>query len=359
MEKLYNVESENKSYWIGLDVVRIIAIFLVILVHSTSFYGFNKDNLNTFTYIIIAFFRYISFACVPLFLLLSGYLCIYKKPTLKYYIKIIKIIIEFLFCALLVALFNWIVLGNQYTFGYLITEMFRFNFPSYSWYIKMYIGLFLLIPFLNCILNSLSKKQAIGFIVVLILIFSQPFVTSYWQIAYPIMYYFIGGFFRKWPININKIVAVIVLFVTCLIQVLFYEFPFPYRYSVENHNNIGCLIISVMIFTLFYSHKICLSSKGKIVLSKMTRTIANASMSTFLISQIFESLTYRLFNNLKITSFAGKLPYLIYLTPLKFVLSLACGIVINLLSVLMYKLLIKAINKIILRFNKEKNSEQG
>ena len=72
----------------------------------------------------------LGFTCVPLFLLLSGYLCIYKKPTLKYYIKIIKIIIEFLFCALLVALFNWIVLGNQYTFGYLITEILRFNFPS-------------------------------------------------------------------------------------------------------------------------------------------------------------------------------------------------------------------------------------
>lgn len=36
-----NVTEKPKEYNYGLDIIRILAMFFVVLVHSTSFYGFS------------------------------------------------------------------------------------------------------------------------------------------------------------------------------------------------------------------------------------------------------------------------------------------------------------------------------
>ncbi|MBR1984895.1 MAG: acyltransferase family protein [Clostridia bacterium] len=106
------LQNNNKPYFWGLDLIRIIAMFFVILVHSTSFYGFKEIGINSFPTFLAGVGRYLSFTCIPLFLILTSYLNYSKQPSKKYYIKITKFLIEFILCGIAVTIFNKLYLKD-------------------------------------------------------------------------------------------------------------------------------------------------------------------------------------------------------------------------------------------------------
>lgn len=153
------------------------------------------------------------------------------------------------------------------------------------------------------------------------------------------MNYFIGLFLKDKQFKVNKLALIGVILVVCIIQTLLFMYPVIPLYNVENHNNIGCVVLTVAIFLLFYDLRRVNMSKLKKTLCGILRIIANASLSTFLLSVIFESFTSKLFNKLSLTTFIDRLPYIAYLTPLKFVLSVLSGIIISIIATFIFKLL--------------------
>ena len=339
-------EKPIKPYNYGLDIIRILAMFFVILVHSTTFYGFTQEGVNSFVMFLVGMGRYLSFSCVPLFIVLTGYLNYNKQPTIKYYLKIFRILLEYLLCGVAVAIFNKLCFSDPTPLPTIIERMFSFKLPAYSWYINMFVGLFLIAPFLNYGFKAIPEKQKWIFMVVLLLIFSNPQLTSYWTSSYPLMYYFIGCFIYEKQFKVNKLYLGLTIFVLTITQTLLFMFPVIPTYSVENHNNLGCIIITVSLFLMFYNLTLIKNTKAKTLTTKTFRLIANASLATFLISVIFESLTQELFKKLTLTTFSSRLTRLMYLTPLKFVLSVLCGITIHLISVLIIKLITLIVKKI-------------
>ena len=75
----------------GLDIVRAVAILFVISVHfllNTNFYQMpQKDGYGM---IVLSFLRHLLLICVPLFIILTGYLNRNKEPNKEYY-KISKL----------------------------------------------------------------------------------------------------------------------------------------------------------------------------------------------------------------------------------------------------------------------------
>lgn len=338
--------SENKSYGIGLDIIRIIAMFFVIMVHSTTFYGFKSEGVHSIVTAIAGAGRYLSYSCVPIFLLLTGYLTLNKKPEISYYLKLVKILIEFYLCALAVAIFQILCVEGSEPFFALIKKAAILAFPQYSWYMRMYLGLFLLAPFFNYIINSLSGKQAVLLTVISVILFSNPFISDFWQWGYPIMYYFIGSILRKTQFRAPRILCLSAIPIMSIIGVVLYKYPVIPRFDIENYSNFVCLVISVSLFMLFSDIKFDASRKFGGTLVKITRTVANASMSTYLLSVIFDNLTTQLFSKLNIVTFSERFPFLLYLTPLKFILSILCAIPISILSAYLFKMALKIINKI-------------
>ena len=144
----------------------------------------------------------------------------------------------------------------------------------------------------------------------------------------------------------KKIYIAITLFIACFVAVLLLKHPIIPCFNIENHNNLICIIISVALFLIFYDVKWEISSDSKQIISKITRLIANTSMSTFLISVIFETQTELLFDKWELVTYSQRLPYLLYLTPIKFILSVACALPVSIISTVIFKLILKAINKI-------------
>lgn len=337
--------SETKPYNYGLDIIRILAMFFVVLVHSTSFYGFLDEGISSFSMFLVGIGRYVSYTCVPLFILLTGYLNYNKEPTKKYYFKIFRILFEFVLCAVVVAVFNRVVLNDTTPVLDIIVNVVEFKFPAYSWYINMFVGLFLLIPFLNYLFKSIPQNKKWLFIIILIVVFGNPQISSYWFIGYPLMYYFIGCMLREKQLKFNKFYLFLFILALSMLQVLFSVYSVIPGYVPENYTNLGCIFIAFSIFLMFYDLKIKNPTKVKNFFCKFGRIVANTSMATFLVSVIFESLTAQMFTNLSLITFVSRLPYLIYLTPLKFILSVAIGIIINLVVNLFFKLIKVIIKK--------------
>ena len=88
------------------------------------------------------------------------------KKTLSgsYYKGIIKIIVIYVMAAIAHILYKHFVLFNDYTLGKSIIEILNFKAANYSWYVEMYIGLFLIIPFLNLAYNGLTTKNTSRFL---------------------------------------------------------------------------------------------------------------------------------------------------------------------------------------------------
>jgi len=81
------VKKRNPS----LDIIRCIALFSVISVHFFLNNGFYGEIVIGKTMYIATIFRSMFMVCVPLFLVLTGYLMSGKKLSKTYYLGIKKL----------------------------------------------------------------------------------------------------------------------------------------------------------------------------------------------------------------------------------------------------------------------------
>lgn len=330
---------KNEEYQYGLDIVRFIAMYLVVNVHATSFNRYGDAPMNKFVVFLSGMHRYISFACCPLFIMLTGYLSKQKKLSLSYYSKLLNIIIEYFICSVVVLTFRIKYKKEDFTNHQVINGFLVFINAPYAWYVDMYIGLFLFSPFLNVLYNNLpstSYKYTLIAVFIIVISFSYSYYRfgwRYWLSAYPLMYYFIGCFIRDYQPNLKKGYLLIFILITDILQTLIKKYS-DYMY-VENYQSFGCVIISTLIFLCFYN----LKAKRKNLFLKIFRTITDTSLSFFLLSYIFDEIfDINIFKKKKLDTFIERLPYLLFITQINVIGSIICGLITHNLTVLLVKI---------------------
>jgi surface polysaccharide O-acyltransferase-like enzyme len=104
----------------------------------------------------------------------------------------------------------------------LLGGIFNFNTNGYSWYVNMYIGLYIIIPFLNIIIKEISENKNTFIFAVLVLtcLTAIPYCFDYWTIIYPINYYFIGTYIKEYSLEIKKYKCVILIMIILLLEVM-------------------------------------------------------------------------------------------------------------------------------------------
>lgn len=321
----------QKNDYFGLDIIRIIAMFLVITVHATSIYGFYLTPNSNILDFLVGGGRYLSFACIPLFMILTGYLNANKESNYNYFKKIFSFLLEYLICSLFIMCFQMIYSKQYFSVFDVLTGLLNFTLAPYAWYVNMYIGLFLLIPFLNILYKNIkTREQKRILLFVLIFIFSIPatfrkLAWNYWNVAYPLMFYYIGVYIKEFQPKFNKFVLALIMLMAVFVETIISMYLSVLGIMVENHNNIFCVIVSVSLFLMLYDlKKEQLSNRPTFL-----RSVANLSLSTFLVSFIFEVINEKIFKSAGLTTFSQRLPHLLYMTPLKFVFSIMIAFVIH------------------------------
>ncbi|MBR6572216.1 MAG: acyltransferase family protein [Clostridia bacterium] len=296
----------EKKRNMAMDLIRSFALFCVVCVHF-FFAGFYSNVVEGEKMYIMTLLRTFFMICVPLFIILSGYLVCKKTLSFKYYKGIIRVLVLYFLAILVCYLYNCYVAGTEFVFKDFLLETLSFSAPLYSWYVEMYIGLFLIIPFLNLAYNGL-KSQAQKTVLILTLAFLNVIPTvlnvkgqiipDYWLDTYPITYYFIGCYLREFPKVLPKKVWALCLVVANILMGTYsyhYFFGKNYLFSDWNgFNSVAAMIMSTAVFAILMDvgfKKENFFTKG---ISKVLFYISKLSFGAYLLSYIFDQIFHAL-----------------------------------------------------------------
>lgn len=285
----------------SLDVIRAVAVFFVVCIHFFLYSGFGKYNLQGTSMLFLSLVRPLFITCVPLFLMLTGYLMNRKTYSVKYFFGIRKTLFVYIIATIVCILFKHFSGIREYTFKAAIDGIFDFTGANYAWYIKMYVILFLLFPLFNKIYRLVDAKWYKMTLIGVSLIVGSVIPTlfkglanSFFDGLYPVPYYFIGAYLSEYGLNFKKRYKLIIIVLTMLTEgILLYADSYGARFRWQNYTyylSIFTVIIAVMLFTLLkdidYSK---LSEKFK----KLIVFVSDVSLGAYLLSYIFDTLFYK------------------------------------------------------------------
>ncbi len=345
------------------DLIRILALFCVISVHFFLNNGYYTQVVTGGRMYIMTLMRSFFIICVPLFLMLSGYLLRKKQLEKRYYGRVTKIIITYLLASFLCILYRVIFLEQDVTAKSILLELFSFSAAPYSWYIEMYLGLFLLIPFLNIVYNALPSQKAKLWLIATFLILTSlpaafniydlsslawwPFPASsstmtkvfpdWWQAFYPIPYYLIGCYLSEYGLKINKALNMGLILLCTLLSGTFcfwrnYNAVFIWGpwCSYQSPFNI---VLTTLVFALFININYDKMSNR---LMWIIQKISGLSLGAYLVSWIFDSEFYPKLSE-KVSAVVNRLEYYVIIVPVVFILSLVASYIISKLQLLLEK----------------------
>ncbi|MBO7247870.1 MAG: acyltransferase [Bacteroidaceae bacterium] len=164
---------EKSCRVVFLDWLRLIACFMVILVHCIEpFYYGGTGGLYIDTYSDACWVTLLNTplrAAVPLFILTSSYLLVPVKTDLKTFIKkrLMRVLIPFLIWSILYAVVPIPGSGGSVdVVGNLKSLVFNFVMTSsgHMWFVYMLLGIYLLMPIVSPWLEKISKKEEKAFL---------------------------------------------------------------------------------------------------------------------------------------------------------------------------------------------------
>lgn len=155
-------------YWI--DLVRVVAVFQVVLVHL-SYVIFFKEDLLSANWVAANFYDSLSRMGVPLFFMVSGYLLLGKsEPVLDFFRKrFVKVGIPTLFWS--AAYLLWSV--EAYRNGTMtpvrialsiLKTMYLGDVEIHLWFLYILIGVYLVAPILRVFVSAASRRDLMYFI---------------------------------------------------------------------------------------------------------------------------------------------------------------------------------------------------
>ena len=341
----------------ALDITRIVALFSVISVHFFLNNGFYQEPMLGGRMCLMTIMRTGFMVCVPLFLMLTGYLMNKKTLSAKYYKGITKTLGIYLLSSAACLIYKVIVFHHKITLDNTLWGILGFKTANYSWYIEMYIGLFLLIPFLNLIWNNLpSKKAKLALIVTFVVLTSLPTMTNiynfevkgwwktpylstdyrqilpdWWTRIYPLTYYFLGAFLREFPLKLRQWQKIAIYFACVLLFGLFnYYRSWGGYFAWVVYNDWHGLPNVIMTFFLF-SFLSSINTEGYPVwLKRVLMVASDCCLGGYLVSYIFDNLFYAELNS-RVKEMVCRLGWYPLIVPAVFVCSLLLSFVLNMI----------------------------
>ncbi len=327
---------------VNLDLIRFVAILSVISVHFIRNIGFYGVNITGFKLSITAFFRTLFMICVPLFLLLTGYLMNKKELSKKYYLSIFRIIFVFIVAKAIYLLVDHFYFHNIDGFVTVLRHIFSYSnvtyYDDYSWYVNMYFGLFLLIPFLNLIYNNLKTKKQKQILILTLLFLTSvsalnikniTFIPDWWGGVYPLTYYFIGTYIKEYGFNLKKSYSLLLLISITLISTIFYlALSYNKLFITREFNDYrgpGTFIISILAFGFLLNLNL---SKIPSKIQNFITKVSELSFGMYLFSYIVDKVVYDKLNTI-VLDINDRFIYGFLIIPLVFLLSLILSLIVN------------------------------
>ena len=153
--KKYNFDRQKRNY--GIDSLRLIAMFMVVLLHVLGQGGILSATKG-FKNAEVWFWEISAYCAVDCYAIISGFVG-YSEIEKKYpYEKFLKFWLQVFTYSFGITLIMFLIKPELVG----IKELFLSIFPIASkqyWYASSYAALFFLIPWINKLVRSCSKKE--------------------------------------------------------------------------------------------------------------------------------------------------------------------------------------------------------
>lgn len=289
----------NSAY----DLMKIISMFLIVLCHMIT-HGQVLSHINNPTLEIMIQFLFLgTLVHVNSFVLVTGY---FQCENSFKSSKVWSLINASMFYKIVFLLIFG--LGFHYSLSALqvFKELLPFNLDEY-WFIRTYIFLYCLSPFINLLIKKLKQKQYQNLLLVMFLIFSvlpyitgnQAFSNDGYTLYHFIFLYLIGAYLRKYPIQKSflfercstkmfQLICIIFLFVGWISNFITYT---AFASFSGTHSIIEWFSNNIMTMTYAYSNPLLLLQSISYFLlfstftftSKWITSISACTMGVYLI----------------------------------------------------------------------------
>lgn len=200
---------EKKDYNYGVDILKILATAMIIIMHILLQGGVIRGTVpGTANYYLSWILEGICFGGVNLYALGTGFLNAKKNIKISSFIK--RWFQVFFYVAFFTLLFRLLMPGVVSLKSWV--EVFVPILSNQYWYFTQYFVLFLLMPFLNKLMASLNEREFKKLVCVIILVFSFiPTIRQYdifytangYSALWLMAMYLIGGYFAYYKDNVK------------------------------------------------------------------------------------------------------------------------------------------------------------
>lgn len=163
------IKKERSVY---MDLLRVLACFLVIFNHLPGYFAYQKSTSPGLTFYYM-FFTMVSKVNVPIFFMLTGALLLPRTTTYKelFSKRILRIA-----CVLIISSLTYYIVRNKHDFSAIsvfdfVKKIFIDDLAGAFWYMYAYLGLLLTLPFMQRIAQRFTTAD-------FILLLSLRFITS-------------------------------------------------------------------------------------------------------------------------------------------------------------------------------------
>ena len=203
-----------------LEILRLVAALLIFLHHAIVHCGVPFDLGPNFASFCVEFFQRVGKIGVILYALISGYTLTKSKFT---WTKFVTFFLEIFLFTLVLFIFRNTIEPRTLKKEDFFAIFFPLSFQQY-WYITCYAILFVLSPFFNAGLDKLSKKNHLAITIFFFVLTSViPQTLNVWNYYTNIFlffgFYFLGSYFKRYPLGDIKFWKWIILILSISLYV--------------------------------------------------------------------------------------------------------------------------------------------
>ena len=322
---------------LNLDLIRCVALLMVPIMHSLDHTGLYDQQLYGAANQSMIAVKTLFTTCIPLYVMLSGFLNNRKALSARYYLGLIRILGVYLICGIACLAFEQCSGIAHRSPAEMVSALVNFSCCDYAWYIMMYFGLFLMIPFLNMVYHGLkTQKQKLVLVATFFALSVLPSLLNlyfqlyslWWARLYPLCYYFTGAYLSEYmpKAKPGKWAAALLAFLAA------YSVFFYFHHDANGAALIGVYqdtfpvyILSVLLFVTLF-HLPLGTVPGPV--AALLRKVSDLTLPAYLLTWITDSLIYpRLMA--AVTAGPARYPWLLLTVPLSLIFALLMAQVVD------------------------------
>lgn len=251
----------------NFELLRIICMIMIVTLHTLGHGGaLNNTNILSANFFVANFLKSLAIVAVNCYVIISGFFGINSKFKFK---KVFELYIQVLFYSITISTLFWIMGIEHVSIKGILGAIFPITMQTW-WFMSIFLVLYMLTPYINKLLKSLSFKEFNTLLIILLFIFviwpSVPILRPIdnqggYSLYNFILLYTIGAyisiFFKDKTFNKYILIALYLLSATILsiinisISILIGRSVGKYSY-----NFILIFISSISLFLLFKEIKI-------------------------------------------------------------------------------------------------------